>query len=273
MTPARRHPPGRGLPGGSAAHQGPARRQADRQGRPDPHCRSRFRLLRCPQGLRLRQQPDLGRALAQLDRRPQRVPRDRPRGAGRRQGGQGCLGVRRPDDRPGRARAHHTVGLKVGGVWLLSNQPVRAASGHAMVVYIVGRQSAKSVALVADSVTPSTSAAGAVELRRPAARCSPTGWCRSGPRWPYSPSESALLGALARRRRVLVRGPTTEGQLTRTERATRLTIARAGHHRPGRRRVQPGRPREPSRRRGAVDIATSDRSPPVGTLSDGRRRG
>ena len=56
----------------------------------------------------------------------------------------------------------HTVGLKVGGVWLLSNQPVRAASGRAMVVYIVGRQSAKSIALVADSVTPSTSAAGAV---------------------------------------------------------------------------------------------------------------
>lgn len=56
----------------------------------------------------------------------------------------------------------HTVGLKVAGAWLLTNQPVRAASGRAMVVYIVGRQSAKSVALVADSVTPSTSAAAAV---------------------------------------------------------------------------------------------------------------
>jgi hypothetical protein len=58
---------------------------------------------------------------------------------------------------------NHTVGLKVGGAWLLTNQPVQAASGRAMVVYIVGRQSAKSVALVADSVTPSTSAAGAVD--------------------------------------------------------------------------------------------------------------
>ena len=57
---------------------------------------------------------------------------------------------------------NHTVGLKVAGAWLLTNQPVRAASGRAMVVYIVGRQSAKSIALVADSVTPSTSAAGAV---------------------------------------------------------------------------------------------------------------
>jgi hypothetical protein len=56
----------------------------------------------------------------------------------------------------------HTVGLKVGGTWLLTNQPVRAASGQAMVVYIVGRQSAQSVALVADSVTPSTAAASAV---------------------------------------------------------------------------------------------------------------
>jgi hypothetical protein len=56
----------------------------------------------------------------------------------------------------------HTVGLKVGGSWLLTNQPVRAASGQAMVVYIVGRQSAQSIALVADSVTPSTVAASAV---------------------------------------------------------------------------------------------------------------
>jgi hypothetical protein len=53
----------------------------------------------------------------------------------------------------------HTVGLKVNGSWLLTNQPVRAASGRAMVVYIVGLQSAKSIALVADSVTPTTSAA------------------------------------------------------------------------------------------------------------------
>jgi hypothetical protein len=57
----------------------------------------------------------------------------------------------------------HTVGLKVGGHWLLTKQPVRAASGKAMVVYIVGRQKAKSVALVADSVTPSTLRAGAVD--------------------------------------------------------------------------------------------------------------
>jgi hypothetical protein len=57
----------------------------------------------------------------------------------------------------------HLVGLKVGGAWLLTNQPVRAAAGHAMVVYIVGRQSAQSVALVADSVVPSTVAAGAVD--------------------------------------------------------------------------------------------------------------
>jgi hypothetical protein len=56
----------------------------------------------------------------------------------------------------------HTVGLKVNGSWLLTNQPVRATSGQAMVVYIVGRQSAKSVALVADAVTPSTLAADAV---------------------------------------------------------------------------------------------------------------
>jgi hypothetical protein len=53
----------------------------------------------------------------------------------------------------------HTVGLKVDGAWLLTNQPVRAASGKAMVVYVVGLQSAKSIALVADSVTPSTVAA------------------------------------------------------------------------------------------------------------------
>ena len=99
----------------------------------------------------------------------------------------------------------HTVGLKVGGVWLLSNQPVRAASGKAMVVYIVGRQSAKSVALVADSVTPSTSRP-APSTRAACRRCSPAGSCRSGPRWPCSPSGAALLGALARRRRVLGRG-------------------------------------------------------------------
>jgi hypothetical protein len=53
----------------------------------------------------------------------------------------------------------HKVGLKVNGAWLLTNQPVRAASGRAMVVYIVGLQSAKSIALVADSVTPTTAAA------------------------------------------------------------------------------------------------------------------
>jgi uncharacterized protein DUF4397 len=53
----------------------------------------------------------------------------------------------------------HTVGLKVNGVWLLTNQPVRAASGRAMVVYVVGQQSAKSIAFVADSVRPSAAAA------------------------------------------------------------------------------------------------------------------
>jgi Domain of unknown function (DUF4397) len=53
----------------------------------------------------------------------------------------------------------HTVGLKVDGTWLLTNQPVRAAAGQAMVVYVVGLQSAKSIALVADSVTPTTGAA------------------------------------------------------------------------------------------------------------------
>jgi hypothetical protein len=52
----------------------------------------------------------------------------------------------------------HTVGLKVNGSWLLTNQPVRASSGRAMVVYVVGLQSAKSIALVADSVTPTTAA-------------------------------------------------------------------------------------------------------------------
>ncbi len=56
----------------------------------------------------------------------------------------------------------HQVGLKVGGTWLLTNQPVRAEAGRAMVVYIVGRQSAQTVALVADSVVPSTAAASAV---------------------------------------------------------------------------------------------------------------
>jgi hypothetical protein len=64
-------------------------------------------------------------------------------------GGQVLRGVK-----PGQ----HTVGLKVGGSWLLTNQPVRATAGRAMVVYIVGLQSAKSVALVADSVTPATAA-------------------------------------------------------------------------------------------------------------------
>jgi hypothetical protein len=53
----------------------------------------------------------------------------------------------------------HTVGLKVGGAWLLTNQPGRAASGKAMVVYVVGLQSAKSIALVANSVTPQFAAA------------------------------------------------------------------------------------------------------------------
>ncbi len=56
----------------------------------------------------------------------------------------------------------HTVGLKVNGAWLLTNQPVNATSGRAMVVYVVGRQPAKSIALVADSVKPSTVAAAAV---------------------------------------------------------------------------------------------------------------
>lgn len=54
----------------------------------------------------------------------------------------------------GVAAGSHTVGLKVDGAWLLTNQPVRASSGHAIVVYVVGLQSAKSVALVANSVTP-----------------------------------------------------------------------------------------------------------------------
>ncbi|MFL6100427.1 MAG: DUF4397 domain-containing protein [Actinomycetales bacterium] len=53
----------------------------------------------------------------------------------------------------------HTVGLKVNGAWLLTNQPVRAASGKAMVVYVVGLQSSKSIALVANSVTPRFAAA------------------------------------------------------------------------------------------------------------------
>jgi hypothetical protein len=61
------------------------------------------------------------------------------------------------------AAGTHTVGLKVDGSWLLAKQPVRAASGKAMVVYIVGRQKAKSIALVADSITPSTLRAGAVD--------------------------------------------------------------------------------------------------------------
>lgn len=64
-------------------------------------------------------------------------------------GGQVLRGVR-----PG----SHTVGLKVGGSWLLTNQPVRATAGRAMVVYIVGLQSAKSIALVADSVVPQSAA-------------------------------------------------------------------------------------------------------------------
>jgi hypothetical protein len=100
----------------------------------------------------------------------------------------------------------HTVGLKVGGVWLLSNQPVRAESGHAMVVYIVGRQSAKSVALVADSVTPSTSAAGAVD----SGGLPPMHSDRVVPVWVSLALLAvgvALLGALARRRRVLVPAP------------------------------------------------------------------
>ncbi len=69
--------------------------------------------------------------------------------SGLAEGGQLLRGVK-----PGR----HTVGLKVGGNWLLTNQPVRASAGRAMVVYIVGLQSAKSIALVADSVTPTTAA-------------------------------------------------------------------------------------------------------------------
>jgi Domain of unknown function (DUF4397) len=100
--------------------------------------------------------------------------------------------------RPG----NHTVGLKVGGAWLLTNQPVRAASGKAMVVYIVGRQSAKSIALVADSVTPSTSAAGSVN----SGGLPPL---QSGPMVPTWASMTllgsglVLLLALARRRRPL----------------------------------------------------------------------
>jgi Domain of unknown function (DUF4397) len=53
----------------------------------------------------------------------------------------------------------HTVGLKVNGAWLLTNQPVRATAGKAMVVYVVGQQSSKSIALVANSVTPRFAAA------------------------------------------------------------------------------------------------------------------
>lgn len=65
-------------------------------------------------------------------------------------GGQIVRGVR-----PG----SHTVGLKVNGAWLLTNQPVRASAGKAMVVYVVGLQSSKSIALVANSVTPRFAAA------------------------------------------------------------------------------------------------------------------
>jgi Domain of unknown function (DUF4397) len=100
--------------------------------------------------------------------------------------------------RPG----NHTVGLKVGGAWLLTNQPVRAASGKAMVVYIVGRQSAKSIALVADSVTPSTSAAGSVNSGGlPPLQSGPIlpGWASMT----LFGSGLVLLLALARRRRPL----------------------------------------------------------------------
>jgi hypothetical protein len=80
---------------------------------------------------------------------PQVLVDGRSVSSGLAEGGQVLRGVK-----PGR----HTVGLKVGGSWLLTNQPVRATAGRAMVVYIVGLQSAKSIALVADSVTPATAA-------------------------------------------------------------------------------------------------------------------
>jgi Domain of unknown function (DUF4397) len=83
---------------------------------------------------------------------PQVLIDGRSASAGLAAGSQVLRGVR-----PG----SHTVGLKVNGAWLLTNQPVRAASGKAMVVYVVGLQSAKSIALVADSVAPATGA-GAV---------------------------------------------------------------------------------------------------------------
>jgi hypothetical protein len=61
----------------------------------------------------------------------------------------------------------HTVGLKVNGAWLLTNQPVRASAGKAMVVYVVGLQSSKSIALVANSVTPRFAAAAVNSGGRP----------------------------------------------------------------------------------------------------------
>jgi hypothetical protein len=58
----------------------------------------------------------------------------------------------------GVSAGRHTVGLKIGNTWLLTAQPVEAQAGKAMAVYIVGRQSAKSVALVADPITPTAAA-------------------------------------------------------------------------------------------------------------------
>jgi hypothetical protein len=93
----------------------------------------------------------------------------------------------------------HTVGLKVNGAWLLTNQPVRASSGKAMVVYVVGLQSAKSIALVADSVTPTTVGAAVNSGGLPPMESRPV-----LPAWLSLSSLGLGLGALlllARRRR------------------------------------------------------------------------
>lgn len=93
----------------------------------------------------------------------------------------------------------HTVGLKVNGAWLLTNQPVRAASGKAMVVYVVGLQSSKSIALVANSVTPRFAAAAVNSGGQPPLESS-----RLVPTWlsltSFGAGAAVLLTLLLRRR-------------------------------------------------------------------------